>query len=93
MSEPAYRLGTARPARRALSQGLPLPVAAAAAEFIAGPLLITPRLVGKPLGEELTGIYSARLGRGWRVLYEIDDAEQTVIVLDIRHRSTAYRPR
>jgi mRNA interferase RelE/StbE len=48
---------------------------------------------GKPLGEELTGIYSARLARNWRVLYKIDDTKHVVIVLDIRHRSAAYRPR
>ncbi|MGN6173222.1 MAG: type II toxin-antitoxin system RelE family toxin [Streptosporangiaceae bacterium] len=30
---------------------------------------------------------------GMRVLYEIDDAKHVVIVLDIRHRSAAYRRR
>ena len=55
--------------------------------------LTIPRRVGKPLGAELAGIYSARLGRDWRVLYEIDDAKHVVIVLDIRHRSAAYRRR
>jgi hypothetical protein len=34
-----------------------------------------------PLGAKLSGSYSARLGRDWRVLYEVDDAEQGVIVL------------
>ena len=89
----AYELGTAPPARRALTEKLPVDVAAAAAEFITGPLLAHPRRVGKPLGQELAGIYSARLARDWRVLHEIDDARQVVIVLDIRPRSTAYRPR
>ncbi|MGH3096598.1 MAG: type II toxin-antitoxin system RelE family toxin [Streptosporangiales bacterium] len=56
-------------------------------------MLDNPRRVGKPLGEELVGIYSARLGRDWRVLYEVDDRTHTVVVLDIRHRSTAYRAR
>ncbi|WP_084216246.1 type II toxin-antitoxin system RelE family toxin [Pseudonocardia spinosispora] len=93
MSEPVYGLDTAPPARRALGQRLPLPAAEAAAEFITGPLLINPRRVGKPLGEELSGIYSARPGRDWRILYEIDEIQRTVLVLDIRHRSTAYRPR
>jgi len=88
-----YELGTAPPARRALAERLPQEVAAAAVEFIPGPLLANPQRVGKPLGEELTGIYSARLGRNWRVLYEIDDTKHAVIVLDIRQRSTAYRPR
>lgn len=88
-----YELGTAPPARRALADRLPAQVAAAAAEFITGPLLDNPQRVGKPLGDELAGIYSARLGRDWRVRYEIDDAMHVVIVLDIRHRSVAYRPR
>lgn len=88
-----YELGTAAPARRALTDRLPLQVAAAAVEFITGPLLLNPQRVGKALGEELAGIYSARLGRDWRVLYEIDESKHAVIVLDIRHRSAAYRPR
>jgi mRNA interferase RelE/StbE len=88
-----YELGTASPARRALAGRLPAEIAAAAAEFITGRLLEDPRRVGRPLGAELTGIYSARLGREWRVLYEIDDSKQLVVVLDIRHRSIAYRRR
>lgn len=83
-----YEPGTAPPARRALADRLPPDIAAAAAEFIPGPLLENPRRVGRPLGEELTGVHSARLGRDWRVLYEIDAARHVVIVLDIRHRST-----
>ena len=88
-----YELGTAPPARRALAGRLPGEIAAAAAEFITGPLLDDPRRVGKPLGAELAGIYSARLGREWRVLYEINESKHVVIVLDIRHRSVAYRRR
>lgn len=89
----AYELGTAAPARRALADRLPHDVAAAAVEFITGPLLENPQRVGKALTDELTGIYSARLGRNWRVLYEIDDDKHEVIVLDIRLRSSAYRRR
>lgn len=88
-----YELGTARPARRALAERLPADVTAAAVELITGPLLENPRRIGKPLREELTGIYSARLGSGWRVFYEIDEPRQVVIVLDIRPRASAYRPR
>jgi mRNA-degrading endonuclease RelE of RelBE toxin-antitoxin system len=88
-----YELGTAPPARRALSERLPLDIAAAAAEFITGPLLDNPHRVGKRLNDELTGIYSARLAGDWRVLYEINEPKHLVIVLDIRHRSIAYRPR
>lgn len=89
--EDTYTLGTAPPARRALSHGLPHDVAAAAIEVITGPLLLNPRRVGKPFREELRGIYSARLARDWRVLYEIDAAAHAVIVLDVRHRGSAYR--
>ena len=88
-----YELGTAAPARRALAARLPAEIAGAAAEFITGPLLDDPRRVGTPLGAELAGIYSARPGREWRVLYEINESKHLVIVLDIRHRSIAYRRR
>jgi mRNA interferase RelE/StbE len=61
--------------------------------LITGPLLANPQRVGRPLGEELFGIYSARLARDWGVLYEIDEQSLVVVVLDIRHRSVAYRRR
>jgi mRNA interferase RelE/StbE len=88
-----YELGLARPARRAISDLLPEDVAAAAVEFITGPLLTAPHRVGKPLRDTLTGLYSARFGTVWRVLYRIDEAKHAVIVQDIQHRATAYRPR
>jgi mRNA interferase RelE/StbE len=88
-----YELGLARPARRAVGVRLPPQIASAAVEFITGALLDNPQRIGKALREELTGIYSARLGRDWRVLYEIDASRHAVIVLDIRHRAGAYRPR
>lgn len=88
-----YGLGTASPARRALADRLPPEVAEAAASFITGPLLENPRRVGKPLRDQLVGIFSARLGTSWRVLSEIDESRHFVIVLDIRPRSSAYRTR
>jgi mRNA interferase RelE/StbE len=88
-----YELGTAPPARRAIADRLPTDAAAAAVESITGPLLDNPQRVGRPLRDELTGIYSARLGRDWRVLYEIDETKHAVIVLDIRHSGAAYRRR
>jgi mRNA interferase RelE/StbE len=72
---------------------LPEGVAVAAVELVTGPLCAHPRRVGKPLGEELVGTYSARLAGDWRVLYEIDEVERLVIVLDIRHRAAAHRRR
>jgi mRNA interferase RelE/StbE len=82
----------ARPARRAISELLPEDVAAAAVEFVTGPLLAAPYRVGKPLRDKLTGFHSARLGTEWRVLYRIDESKHAVIVQDIQRRSTAYRP-
>ncbi len=92
MSNP-YDVGTAAPARRALSELLPVEVATAAIGLITGPLLTQPRRLGRALSMDLEGVYSARLGRDWRVLYEIDERARVVTVLDIRHQSTAYRPR
>ena len=91
MNDSPYELGMAPPARRAVAERLPPQVATSAVEFITGPLLDNPRRVGKELADELAGIYSARLARSWRVLYEIDEVKHVVVVLDIRHRNVAYR--
>jgi mRNA interferase RelE/StbE len=82
-----------RPARRAISELLEEDVAAAAVDFITGPLLKAPYRVGKPLRDALSGFHSARPGTQWRVLYRIDEAKHAVIVQDIQHRSSAYRRR
>jgi mRNA interferase RelE/StbE len=89
----AYELGMTRPARRAISDLLPEDVAAAAVEFITGPLLEAPHRVGNPLRDTLSGFHSARLSIQWRVLYRIDESKHVVVVQDIQHRSTAYRRR
>jgi mRNA interferase RelE/StbE len=88
-----YELGMARPARRAISESLPEDVAAAAVEFITGPLLAAPYRVGRPLRDTLSGFHSSRLGTQWRVLYRIDESKHVVIVQDIQHRSAVYRRR
>lgn len=93
MTAEPYELGMTRPARRAISELLPQDVAAAAVEFITGPLLEAPYRVGKPLRDKLTGFYSVRLGTQWRVLYRIDESKRVVVVQDIQHRSDAYRRR
>ena len=93
MSAEPYELGTTCPARRAISEPLPEDVAAAAVEFITGPLLDAPYRVGKPLRDKLAGLDSARLGTQWRVLYRIDESKRAVIVQDIQRRSAAYRRR
>ena len=93
MTVEPYELGMTRPARRAISELLPQDVAAAAVEFITGPLLEAPYRVGKPLRDKLTGFHSARLGTQWRILYRIDESKRVVVVQDIQHRSDAYRRR
>jgi mRNA interferase RelE/StbE len=87
-----YELGMTRPARRAISV-LPEDVAAAAVEFITGPLPEAPYRVGRQLRDTLSGFHSARIGIPWRVLYRIDESKPAVIVQDIQHRSTAHRRR
>jgi mRNA-degrading endonuclease RelE of RelBE toxin-antitoxin system len=53
-------------AQRQLTR-LPEKIAAAAAEFITGPLLDNPHRVGHPLRDEYAGQHSARRGPDWRV--------------------------
>jgi len=78
-------------ARRQLSENLPEAVAAAAYEFITGPLLADPHRVGKRLRPPLEDRHSARRGT-YRVIYRIDDGSRTVTVVDVAHRRDAYRP-
>jgi mRNA interferase RelE/StbE len=93
VSADPYELGMARPARRAISELLPEDVAASAVNFVTGPLLEAPYRIGKPLRDELRGLYSARLGTEWRVIYRIDESKHAVVVQDIQHRSIVYRRR
>lgn len=86
-----YDLRVAGPAARQLDR-LNEKVAAAIVEFMLGPLIENPHRVGRLLRQELAGMYSARRGT-YRVVYEIDDDNTTVVVLRIDHRSTIYRPR
>jgi mRNA-degrading endonuclease RelE of RelBE toxin-antitoxin system len=79
----------ARIAARQLAENLPESVAAAAVEFVTGPLLTNPRRVGKPLRAPLDGKWSARRGQ-YRVIYEINEKSEVVTVLVIAHRRDAY---
>ena len=85
-----YRLKVARSAARAPTDQLPEAVASAVVEFLNGPLLENPQRVGKRLRAPLDGRWSARRGQ-YRVIYKIDDADSTVVVLQVSHRSDAYR--
>lgn len=85
-----YTLSITPTARRQLAETLPEAVALAAYEFIVGPLLDNPHRVGKRLHAPLEDRHSARRGT-YRVIYRIDDENQTVSVVDIAHRRDAYR--
>ena len=87
---PAYELRLAASAERALARP-PESAAAAVVEFITGPLLENPQRMGKRLGLELQGYWSARRG-AYRVIYRIAD-ESLVLVVRIDHRSDVYRRR
>ncbi len=85
-----YELVISPTARRQLAEQLPEAVALAAHEFVVGPLLENPHRIGKRLHPPLEDRHSARRGT-YRVIYRIDDAKQTVTVVDIAHRRDAYR--
>ena len=85
-----FELVLTPPAVRAIQYNLPEAVAAAAIEFMTGPLATNPQRVGKLLRGDLTGIYSARRGT-YRVLYRINDDLREVAVLRIDHRRDVYR--
>jgi mRNA interferase RelE/StbE len=86
-----YGLELARPARRALTDELPVTVAAAAWELIDGPLRDNPQRLGKPLRAPYLGHWVARRS-SYRVRYRIDEERHIVTVLDVRGRADAYRP-
>jgi mRNA interferase RelE/StbE len=85
-----YTLRTTPTVRRALTESLPEAVAAAAYEFVTGPLLQEPHRVGKRLLPPLDDRFSARRGT-YRVIYRIDDKTRVVTVVDIGHRRDVYR--
>ncbi|MBB5832433.1 type II toxin-antitoxin system RelE family toxin [Brachybacterium aquaticum] len=68
-----------------LTDQLPEAVAAAAYEFLVGPLLENPHRVGKALVGPLAGLHSARRGE-YRVIYRIYDHRVLVEVVTIAHR-------
>ena len=90
-----YEVVFSRSARRALEQELPEKVAAAAFEFIVGPLRENPsRLgsrLGRPLREPLAPLFVARRGE-YRVIYRIIDHRVVIEIISVLHRRDAYRP-
>lgn len=87
-----YEVVFTRSARRALENTLPEAVAAAAFEFIVGPLAENPKRVGQPLREPLAPLYSARRG-DYRVIYRIEDDRLIIEIITIEHRRDVYRRR
>lgn len=90
LAEDPYELRTTSTVRRALTESLPEAVAAAAYEFITGPLLREPYRVGKRLLPPMDDRFSARRGT-YRIIYRIDDKNRIVTVVDVDHRRDVYR--
>jgi mRNA interferase RelE/StbE len=86
----AFEVRFTATARRGLNT-LPPRVLSAVVEFAFGDLAREPRRVGKPLRDDLAGLFSARRGP-YRVLYRIDDAARIVFIVRVDHRADVYRP-
>lgn len=71
---------------------LPDKVHGAVLEAIFGLIARNPRQAGKPLLWDFEGLYCARRG-DYRIIYEILDPENTVVIHRVDHRRSAYRPR
>ena len=91
MTDPGYEIVVTPPVRRAIADEMPEAVATAVIDFITTALLDNPHRIGKPLRDDLDGIWSARRGT-YRVLYRIHEERREVVVLRIDHRRDAYRP-
>ncbi|WP_454294775.1 type II toxin-antitoxin system RelE family toxin [Salana multivorans] len=73
-------------------ESVPPRYAAAIVAFLFGPLAENPPRVGKPLRQDFSGLHGARRGH-YRVIYEILEPEQAVLVHRVDHRARVYRPR
>lgn len=87
--EDGHRTRFTATARRDLDR-LPPRILTAVIEFAFGDLAREPRRVGKPLGGELAGQYSARRGP-YRLIYRIDDSAEIIWVHRVDHRANVYR--
>ena len=86
-----YRLRITPEGARSLNR-LPEKVRPAVAATISGPLAENPQRLGKPLVGRLEGLRAARRG-DYRIIYEIDDNKQPVVVHRVQHRRDVYRQR
>lgn len=71
---------------------LPEKVHGAVVEAIFGPIAQNPHQAGKPLLWDFEGLNSARRG-DYRIIYEILEADNTIVIHRVEHRRSAYRPR
>lgn len=71
---------------------LPENVRTAVVETIFGSIAENPYGAGKPLTGELEGLHSARRGQ-FRVIYEVDEVTNLVLVHRAQHRRSLYRRR
>lgn len=71
---------------------LPDKIRGAALAAILGPIADNPERLGKPLLGELEGLHSARRGE-YRIIYEIIEDHQIVLIHRVQHRRDVYRPR
>ena len=71
---------------------LPDKVRHAALVSMFGPISDNPNRLGKPLVGALEGLWSARRG-DYRIIYEIFEGDQVVLIHRVQHRRDAYRPR
>jgi mRNA interferase RelE/StbE len=74
-----------------ISTNSPEKVRHAALEAIFGPIADNPNRLGKPLVGELEGLWSARRG-DYRIIYEVFEDDQIVLIHRVQHRRDAYRP-
>ena len=86
---PEWTVEVAPPAARDLNE-VPPRVLPAVVELMFGPLAEEPKRVGKPLVGDLAGLWSARRGT-FRILYEVDDDAELVIVVRVAGRADVYR--
>ena len=71
---------------------LPDNVRQAALAAIFGSIAENPCRLGKPLVGELEGLSSARRG-DYRIIYEVFDDDEIILIHRIQHRRDVYRPR
>jgi mRNA-degrading endonuclease RelE of RelBE toxin-antitoxin system len=71
---------------------LPAKVRDAALATIFGPLAENPHRLGHALVGELEGLFSARRG-DYRIVYEIFEEEEVLLIHRVQHRKDVYRRR